>query len=123
MNNKGFTLIEVLGVLFIFALIMTVVLPSFHSTLSVSKEETYKIMKNNIISVSYDYIQECNQGLIDCNFSFEYNNRFSAGVLKEQGYFQNMDSPIDGKDLSECLILEASIENGVVTIDLIDQCY
>lgn len=123
MNNKGFTLIEVLGVLVILTIVAFVVLNSVHSTLSVGKEESYKLMKNSILTAGYDYIEECQQGLITCDFSFEEDSRFSAGVLKEQGYFTNMESPIDGKDISQCLIMDAKKENGVVVIDLIDQCY
>ena len=122
-NNKGFTLIEVLSVLIIISIIMLVGFKVFQSTFSASKEEAYKIMKNNILAVSYDYIQECNVGLVSCDFSFEKNNRFTAKKLQESGYFKNLESPIDGKDLGACLILEASMSNGVVLVDLVDKCY
>lgn len=123
MNRKGFTLIEVLGVLTILGVLSVVVITSVHSTVSVGQKDAYKIMKNNIISVSYDYINECVNDVIECDFSFADNNRFSASVLKETGYFKNMESPIDGKDLGECLFLEAKKENGVVVVNLIDECY
>lgn len=123
MNNKGFTLIEVLGVLVVASILLTITFRSIHSTLSVSKEEAYKLMKNNIISASYEYIQECNQKLISCDFSFENNNQFVAEVLKESGYFKNLNSPIDGKDLGSCLLLEATNSNGVTVVNLIDDCY
>lgn len=123
MNNKGFTLIEVLGVLVVASILLTITFRSIHSTLSVSKEEAYKLMKNNIISAGYEYIQECNQKLISCDFSFENNNQFVAEVLKESGYFKNLNSPIDGKDLGSCLLLEATNSNGVTVVNLIDDCY
>ncbi|MCI6265730.1 MAG: prepilin-type N-terminal cleavage/methylation domain-containing protein [Erysipelotrichaceae bacterium] len=123
MNNKGFTLIEVLGVLVVASILLTITFRSIHSTLSVSKEEAYKLMKNNIISASYEYIQECNQKLISCDFSFENNNQFVAEVLKESGYLKNLNSPIDGKDLGSCLLLEATNSNGVTVVNLIDDCY
>ena len=96
---------------------------TFGSTMSASKEETYKLMKNNIISVSYDYINECKLGTIECDFSFDSNNKFNAKVLQNFGFFDNLKSPIDGKDLSDCLILEATKSNGVTVINLIDSCY
>ena len=123
MNNKGFTLVEILGVLVVISIIMTVVFKSFQSTLSATKEESYKIMKNNLISVSYQYIKECDEGLISCDFSFQENPRFSANVLRESGYFKDLKSPLDGKDLGACLILEATKSNGVVLVELIDHCY
>ena len=123
MNNKGFTLIEVLAGLIVLSIITTVVLTNIHSTLSANQEEAYKLMKNNIISVSYDYIEECNAGLLECDFSFENNNQFYADVLKNSGYFTDLTSPIDGKDLGTCLELEAVKSNGMTVINLIDHCY
>lgn len=123
MNNRGFTLIEVLGVLIIVSIVMTIAIHGIQSTLSVGREESYKLMKNNIVSVSYDYIQECREGLIECDFSFEENNRFSARQLQDSGYFTDLNSPIDGRDLGSCLVIEAKNDNGVVIVDLIDECY
>lgn len=123
MNNKGFTLIEVLSTLVIITIITTGVVKTIGTTLSANKEETYKLMKNNIISVSYDYINECNLGTIECDFSFVTKNTFNAKVLQNAGFFNDLKSPIDGKDLSLCLILEATKSNGVTVINLIDNCY
>ena len=123
LNNKGFTLIEILGVLVVVSTITTIVIISTTDTFSIGKEESYKIMKNNIITSSYDYIEECDENLIECDFSYENNNQFYAKKLSETGYFENLKSPIDGKDLGKCLILEAKKENGVAIVNLIDKCY
>ncbi len=123
MNSRGFTLIEVLGVLVVVSFILVVVMRGFNSTVSLSKEEAYRIMKNNIISASYDYINECVSGTITCDFSFEENNQFSVKILKEKGYFKSLKSPIDGMELDDCLVVEARRENGVVISDLLDSCY
>ena len=122
-NNKGFTLIEVLSVLSIISLVLIAVIHNFGTTVSISKEESYKIMKSNIISASNDYIQECTAGIVDCDFSFDNNNIFSAKILKEKGYFKNFKSPIDGKNLEDCLIIKATKENGVIKSSLEDKCY
>ena len=123
MNNKGFTLIEVLSVLIIISLIMVIAVRSINKTVSLSKEESYKIMKTNIIKVSKSYINECIAKTIECNFSFDSNNYFEAKKLKETGYFKNLTSPIDGKNLENCLIIYAKKEKGVVSIELDDKCY
>ena len=75
------------------------------------------------MSAGYDYINECKLGSIECNFSYEFNNTFQAGTLRNVGLFTNLESPIDGKDLSSCLILEATKSNGVIVVNLIDNCY
>lgn len=123
MNNKGFTLVEVLSILVLISIVTVCVFSTINSTMSVSKEEAYKLMKNNMISVSYDYVEECNLGLIECDFSFAENNTFRAKDLQNAGFFTNLESPIDGKDLSSCLVFEATKSNGVTVINLIDNCY
>ena len=123
MNNRGFTLIEVISTFVIISLILIVVTRSFSYTVSLNKEESYKIMKNNIISASYNYINECTAGTISCDFSFNERFSFSAKVLKEKGYFKNLNSPIDGKNLEDRLIIEVKKENGVIISNLVDNCY
>lgn len=123
MNNKGFTLIEVLSVIVLISIVAIVTITTFGTTMSASKEEAYKLMKNNIISASYDYINECNLKTIECNFSFETNNKFNAELLEKAGFFSNLESPIDGKNLGSCLVLEAIKSNGATVINLVDNCY
>ena len=123
MNNNGFTLIEVLGVVILIALIGGIVINSVGTTMSASREEAYKLMKDNIVSAGYDYIRECTLGSLECDFSYDKNNTFSAKNLQNAGFFDNLDSPIDGKDLSFCLLLEATKSDGVTVINLHDTCY
>ena len=123
MNNKGFTLIEVLGVFVIISFITLIVFHNISKTMSIGQNEGYKLMKNNIISAGYNYINECNQGIVECEYSPKSEYTFPAKILHDKGYFQNLESPIDKTDLGECLILTAKKENGVLIIDLIDNCY
>lgn len=123
MNNKGFTLIEVLAVLVLVSVVTIVVIQNISSSMSLGRNEAYRLMKNNIISAGYHYIDECTLGTIHCDFSFEKNNTFKARVLEESGYFENLKSPIDGAYLGDCLSLSAKKENGVTVVDIIDQCY
>ncbi len=123
MNNKGFTLIEVLAVLVLVSVVTIVVIRNISSSMSLGRNEAYRLMKNNVISAGYHYIDECTQGTIQCDFSFEKNNTFKARVLEESGYFENLKSPIDGAYLGDCLSLSAKKENGVTVVDIIDQCY
>lgn len=110
--------------LVIISIALFVIVRQVGSTLSITKKESYEVMKDNIISASEDYITECNNNIISCDL--DWNNdkvSFKAILLKERGYFNNLDSPIDGKDLSNCLIINASRNNGVIDIDLVDSCY
>lgn len=123
MNNKGFTLIEILVTLVLIAVLCGVAVSVLKPTMSAGKKETYELMKNNIVTVSYDYINECNLNTIQCDFDFEDNNTFSAIELKNAGFIKSLESPIDGKDLSSCLTIKANKSNGVIVVDLIDDCY
>ena len=62
MNNKGFTLIEILAVLVLVSIVTVVVVANISSSMSLGRNEAYRLMKNNIISAGYQYIAECNQG-------------------------------------------------------------
>lgn len=122
-NNKGFTLIELLIVVVLISIISGVAISSVGTTMSVSKKESYNIMKDNIIMAGYNYINECTLGSLECDFSFNNNNTFLAKTLQDVGFFDNLESPIDGKDLGFCLVLEATKSNGVVVVDIVDNCY
>ena len=124
MNNKGFTLIEVLATIIIISLLLFVVTKEIGNTLSITKNESYNLMKNNISKSAKNYIDECNNNIMKCKLNWNDNKvSFKAKLLKSSGYFSDLKSPIDGKDLSECLIINATRENGVTTIFLKDTCY
>ena len=58
MKSKGFTLIEVLGVIVILAVIITLVFPSVDKTINKSKNVTYKSQINSMLNAAYDYTLE-----------------------------------------------------------------
>ena len=123
-DNRGFTIIEVLATIIIISLISTIVSRFIGSTLTISQNEAYEIMKNNIISASEDYLKECGNGILECNITWTNNKTsFSAIELKNSGYFKSLESPIDGKDLSNCLNIKAEKENVTIKVNLIDNCY
>ena len=123
LNNKGFSLVEILVVLVIISIATFVILKEVGSTLSVSSKDAYKLMKNNIVSASEDYIRECEAGLINSDFSFSNNNTFKAKVLENYGFFSNMKSPIDGRYVGDFLIIIANKVNGAIVVDIEDNCY
>lgn len=124
MHNKGFTLTEMIVALAIITIISVTIISYIGNTLSLNKEEAYKIMKSNIVSVSYNYITECDNQLIECDYQWENNQTmFNASVLKNSGYIKDLNSPIDDNDLSNCLVVKATRFNGVITVTLEDNCY
>ena len=109
MNNKGFTLIEVICTLTIIALIAMIVAANSGSTLSLSNEEAYNLTKKNIISATNTYIIECQNDILDCNIDWNSNtNIIKAKDLIEAGYFKEITNPINNKDISNCLTIEVT---------------
>lgn len=126
MSNKGFTLIEMLLTVTMIALIVIVVSFSINSTLSISKEKSYDILKNNIINMANMYIMECEANAINCSNDYVWNNNktsFYANKLVLRGYSsqEELINPINEKDISNCLIVNVSVdENKVYTVSLDD---
>ena len=71
MNNKGFTLLELLAVIVIISIISVTSVSFIGTTLSSSKEESYKLLKDNILTAGYSYISECTAGTLECDFTFD----------------------------------------------------
>ena len=124
LNNKGFTLVEVIACLVIISFISILVVSFSNYTLSINKEEAYKVMKNNISKASVNYLKECEIGQLDCDINWNNDETsFYVEKLKTGGYFKNLMSPIDGKDVGRCLVIKAFKNNGVINIEVEDNCY
>ncbi|MEE3342627.1 MAG: prepilin-type N-terminal cleavage/methylation domain-containing protein [Bacilli bacterium] len=124
-NNKGFTLIEVLASLVIITFIVIIVVSFSGDTLSINKDRAYRIMKNNIYKVSQDYVKECEAEITTCDLEWNDNKaEFNVYKLKEAGYFKNLRSPIDGKDVGNCMIVKIyKTDNKMIDVEIVDNCY
>ena len=112
MNNKGFTLIEVLTVLVLITVVFVIIISTMGNTLSINSEEAYKMTKKNIIEASKKYILECNNYIIDCNLDWNDNKTTIKAInLIETGYFKEIINPINNKKLDNCLTIEVEENN------------
>lgn len=112
MNNKGFSLIELIVVISLIAIVVIVVVKFSGNTVSLNEEEAYKIMKNSIINATDKYLLECESGLLECNHSWN-NNKTTISVtsLIEAGYFKTVIDPTNNEDISKCLVIEVAKVN------------
>ena len=62
MNRKGFTLIELLAVIILIAIIGIITVPNLLNTVDSSKEASYDILIENIVTASKTYYEECEYG-------------------------------------------------------------
>ena len=112
MNNNGFTLIEVLCVIFLISILFVASFLVVKDTLSITDEKAYQILKENIISQTKTYIDECENNIINCKKDFEWkkvnDNKIAyinLSLLKKYNYFDNDEiiNPLTKKDMSSCL--------------------
>ena len=57
-NNKGFTLVELLAVLAILSIVITIVITVSMNVVNSSKEKSYKVTINNIENEAGNYVLE-----------------------------------------------------------------
>lgn len=126
MNNKGFTLIELLSTIVIIGILTLIISFSINNTMSLSSENAYEILKSNIVTISKNYINECENGLINCKNDYVWENdetSFFAGKLVKHNYFKvgELINPITNKEIDNCLIVMVNRnKNKVLTITLND---
>lgn len=109
MNNKGFSLVELLVVISLIAIVLIAIVKFSGNTLSLSENEAYKIMKNSVINASDKYILECESGILECSYKWQDDKTsFKASDLVSAGYFDKLLDPRDEKDLANCLVIEVT---------------
>ena len=130
LNNKGFTLIEIIVTVSILSIMFVSLAIMASGTLSITDSQAYDIMQKSIITQANDYIIECENNLLDCTNDFRWTKQgdskstsFNVSVLTKYGYFTNDEyiNPITSKDISNCLVINVIKDNiGNINIDLDD---
>lgn len=93
MNNKAFTLIELLGVLFIVGVIATIITVTVDSSIKKSRVQSCIAQEENIIEAAKVYLTD-------------YPNLNTNGreipltTLKNGGYLENIKSPMTNEEYS-----------------------
>lgn len=130
MNNKGFTLIELLCMLFLISCIFFAGCMIISDTFSITDEKSYQLLKDSIILGVSDYINECDNHIIDCSSQYKWSRvddkfvtEINLSILKNYNYFNtnNFINPITDKDISECLIINViKDDNSNINVNLDD---
>lgn len=128
MNDKGFTLIELIATILILALVMSIATYSITNVIKRSKEENYNILINNIKDGAEVYYQECkyaNNSGISCSLS---NGSYviTLGDLVKYNYLKGNDAdnqyvivnPKNDEDIGSCQV-KVSYSNGTILVEAV----
>ena len=119
-NNKGFTLVELIAVIVIIAIIAAITTPRVIESFNQGKESSYDIMINNIVTSSKAYYEECqfgglthngtscsNEGTINLTLNDLVNTGFLTGTNEtaEDGTVTKViKDPNTKEDIGSCSI-------------------
>ena len=95
MKKKGFTLVELLGVMTVLGIIALLIIPAVEKTISNSKKKGLENQKNTIISGAKSWMTD-NKELVEDDEVI-----VTVGDLKQEGYLEfNIKNPVTNKCIS-----------------------
>ena len=118
MNEKGFTLIEMITVVSILTILGVIVIPMVGGILKDKKREIYDVQINNIKEATSNYVSE--------NFmSIDIPNNSSVGIhlsfLKNNGYIDNnITNPMTYEEFSDSMVILISNNSNVYSYIVCD---
>jgi len=130
MNNKGFTLIEVVLTICFVSIVFIISIINVSGTFGLSDKKAYDAMKKAIITQVNEYVYECDNGLIKCENDYlweEYNDieitSFKLDVMLKYAYFSNDSfiNPITKENINECMIIYVTKDSyATINVELDD---
>ena len=121
LNNKGFTLIELIATVVILSIVMGIGAYSITGIIKKNKENDYKLLINEIKGALESYYQECRFVNNDCIQTIKLGDLVEKGFLKgnekdDNGYF-SLINPNDGNNISDCSIEWTYSNRNFVIVD------
>lgn len=110
-NKKGFTLIELLVTIALMLSMLGLAIVSFINISNRKKEETYNLVKDQIITAAEQYF-DSNEYLFE-GLSGDSFGIISVGKLVEEDYLNKVTDPRDGKSINYCNQVQVTKENGI----------
>ena len=117
MNNKGFTLVELLGTIIILAFLALVAIPAINSIIRGNKSDLHDVQMESIKEASKSYM-----ALPENIFSLPNNNEciyiYLSDLKKEALIDYEIKDPSTGELLSDDMIIMISKENNSLKYDI-----
>ena len=102
MNNKGFSLVEMLGVIVILGILSGIAVIAVTGSLDNSKEQSYEVMEKSVYNAAQNYV-------LDSIDKFSGNKTVRIEKLVEDGYLEPLIDPAkkDGSECSGTVVIES----------------
>ena len=118
MKKKGFTLVELLAVIFMLSLILVIAVPSVNRYIKQSKEKAYNTHISTIIEAAQAYAS-ANSGLLPRKEEFVV--KITLGQLKSSGLIkEEVKNPNDDKYFDDALTIEIKKKGETYTYDIVE---
>ena len=118
MKKKGFTLVELLAVIFMLSLILVIAVPSVNRYIKQSKEKAYNTQISTIIEAAQAYAS-ANSGLLPRKEEFVV--KITLGQLKSSGLIkEEVKNPNDDKYFDDALTIEIKKKGETYTYDIVE---
>ena len=107
MNNKGFTLVELIATILLLALVMSIGTYSVVTLIRDSKEKNYEMLISNVKDAVETYRIECKYNEGSCNTTLTLgwlvSNGYLSGNSKDEDVYA-LVNPMDNKPIGDCEI-------------------
>lgn len=122
LNNKGFTLVELLATLILLAIIVGIAGTSITMIIKNSKEKDYQLLVKEVKNAVELYYQECKYVNNNCDNQITLGYLVNNGYLKGNSTLENgtttIENPNDNVNISEC-ILKYTYNNGKINVEAV----
>ena len=108
LNNKGFTLVEILAVVVILGIIATILIPAVGLIITKNKEDNYKNLKNSILSAAKVYMSDN-----------RYNIKLAEGNCNSSNTYRNIDNISNEEINDNKLTVQLLINNDLLSTNQI----
>lgn len=110
MNEKAFTLIELLAVIAVLAVIALITYPTVTKIINQKKEDTYEQQVFEIERATEGYVAENIREVLPEDTT---STQFSLDYLKEKGVIENdtITNPKTGKEMNGCVLISLDRNN------------
>ena len=110
MNKKGFTLVEMLGILVVLSMIIVISVPAITGSLKRSKQEKYDNWLKSLYIAAEEYTESHRQEFYEVNAGG--TSYLSIQLLLDQGYLkESVVDPESGNDITDVAIIKITVNS------------